>query len=263
MKELANVTARQLEVRLEKYTKEIKASYRQAHEAALLTVKYALICGRNLNEAKRHCVHGSFQRYVVDTCGCHPNTARKYMQVADHYPDLSEKLGEDCVEKMGLNELLEFIKKNYRSPKRLDPPESQKSNTRVCVLPPSGGEEEPEEPTDLFSDEDRVYDVSGHDRGEADQAADCPSARPHSGLPERDRQTLEAEGDDPAEAPEGDPLRGTAYDLCMQAQRAIDALQRVLDRLNAAYPNTDLYARICGREDENSHDLARWSRSAE
>lgn len=261
MKELANVTARQLEVRLEKYTKEIKASYRQAHEAALLTVKYALICGRNLNEAKRHCVHGSFQRYVVDTCGCHPNTARKYMQVADHYPDLAEKLGEDCVEKMGLNELLEFIKKNYRSPKRLDPPESQKSNTRVCVLPPSGGEEEPEEPTDLISDEDRVYDDTGRAGSTASDCGDDWLSDSQGGELVEGDATGDAEGVGGSERTE--PPRDTPYDFSMRVQHAIDGVQRELDRFHEAYPNMDLYARICGREDENSRDLALWSRSAE
>lgn len=151
MKELANVTARQLEVRLERYTKEIKASYRQAHEAAVLTVKYALICGRNLNEAKRHCVHGSFERYVVETCGCHPVTARRYMRLAEHFPEVQERLGEEAVEQMTATDILEFIKKHVKKT-----PPKLPNRTEMFDLPADPEEAEPDEPTDLTSEEHEV-----------------------------------------------------------------------------------------------------------
>lgn len=260
VKELANVTARQVELRLQKITPDIQSTYKQAQDAAILTVQYALTCGRKLCEAKRLVGYGSFERYIVETCQCDPRTARRYMCLAENWEELQQSIGEEGTANLTVTDGLAAIKKHLSQPKKITPPKVR-NRTELSELPLSGDE-------DLTPEEAEVCDVGEYEeavqRGDSEEDSSASVAGYGSnGHDSKDVRGagLYRNGDSDAGTGDRQPLPN-AYDLCLQCQRAIDTLQGLLDQLHETHPHLELYARISGREDENSKDLARWSRAA-
>lgn len=240
------VSARQAEVRLRKLEVEIRAAYQQAHEAALTTVKYAIRCGRMLSEAKQLQPHGSFQRYVIDNCHCHPNTARLYMRVAEKYPELSEKLG-DSVDKMSLNELDAFIRKHLTDNPRLPKQQS------VVVLPEEDCPVTPEydEVEDVPEEYPQDDDATGKDLAEPE--GDCKPEQPYQQPPPRhDPRPGNHRGGSGA----GDQRTTT----CRATQQLIDQIQQHVDHLNTTCPHSQLHAIACSYLDGLEQTISKWER---
>ena len=135
---MSELSARQIQFRLERLSPDIRASYEQARIHAVETVKYALVCGRKLNEAKELVRHGEFGRFMVETLEIHPSTANRYMKLATEWPRIEQEIGAD---KAALLTFTEGLAKATKHPQKGG------NSSAVRDFPPSEGntEEEPDE----------------------------------------------------------------------------------------------------------------------
>lgn len=109
---MSDLSARQAHLRLERLSPDIKASYEQARLHANETIKYALVCGRKLNEAKDLVRHGQFGRFMVETLEIHPSTANRYMRLANEWPRIEQEIGADEAAMLTLTEGLSKATRN-------------------------------------------------------------------------------------------------------------------------------------------------------
>lgn len=214
-----DLSARQVQFRLERLSPDIKASYEQAKLHALETVKYALVCGRKLNEAKELVRHGEFGRFMVETLEVHPSTANRYMKLASEWPRIEQEMGAD---KAAMLTFTEGMAKATKSP-----PKGGKSRT-VTNIPPSEEIEDAvatEEETDVWLDTERT-EITEPGAGEGrDEAEDQPPGEPEDS----------AGGSDRGHADSAQPVLAVTASTGRPPVEQIDAAIRPVKELAASY----------------------------
>ena len=69
----------------------INAEHQACEQAARSALEHARAAGGLLQEAKETLPHGQWESWIEDSCAFSARTARMYMQVARHWPELEER----------------------------------------------------------------------------------------------------------------------------------------------------------------------------
>lgn len=242
MKELAGVTARAAQYRLEKLIPDIKHSYQQAKLAAVQFVQYAVHCGNKLNEAKLLLPHGSFERWVLETADCNPSTARRYMRVASHFPDFKEQVMDGAGDHYSptMADVEEWIRKQ-KKPKRLpDSEQAVRENVHPCTISPQLGEV--------------------NDAPQRKSANPGPSPRAVEPEPGADETGDSGGGDCCPHAGEASPTQRAGEGLFQRINHHIDLCQGLLDQLHESKPHEQLWCTTSSHLDLLVKDLGKWER---
>jgi hypothetical protein len=114
---------------VERLVPQINKSHALAQEAGGTMLSHMLEAGRLLSELKEMVKHGEFEASVERSCEFSLTTARRYMKLFDHWPRITELMGEEeaaCLSLEGACKLIEATK-----PKKVDPPKEVKSAATV------------------------------------------------------------------------------------------------------------------------------------
>lgn len=120
------IANQQVDFQLGRLVPQIIESHRAAQEAGQDMLQHMLTCGRRLCEMKEMVKHGEFESSIEREFGESFSlwTARRYMKLFLHWPQLTDVLGEEAAQNLSMEGALKAIES--QKPKKIAPPEAVK-----------------------------------------------------------------------------------------------------------------------------------------
>jgi hypothetical protein len=234
---------------VERLVPQINKSHALAQEAGGTMLSHMLEAGRLLSELKEMVKHGEFEASVERSCEFSLTTARRYMKLFDHWPRITELMGEEeaaCLSLEGACKLIE-----QQKPKKVDPPKEVKTKGAA------------------------PFDVSGKGNRGPDI---CPRGGEHDWIPDTDGDLACGKCCEPGDEVEGDAAEeagaaggggedragdrgGVRSAAFAEADAAFVALIRSVDTCNRGFAHEKLYGDVLQSLNLAYEDFKLWRKA--